>query len=307
MAEMIRKILTSQVKAVEGKDRVLEFIGTTESTDRDNEVIKADAWQVDRYVKNPVVQWAHNYQEPPIGKTLSIRKSAKNETIFEIEFASKETYEFADTIFKLCKGGFLSATSVGFIPIESLPGKKEGDPDRTFTKVELLEISIVPVPSNPEALVTARSQGLITVKEFNKVKKSVIVPIPESEEPQDHKPKEVSQSEIKDELDYIISLIKAGDLNDENKLLVKTLGETIGVLQGTTIPVDIKSPIRSLVEPVIKMMDSHHAAHEKWYAGCKAALDAMCEMPEGEVEVPQQETFEEYVQKIINKKISEVK
>ncbi len=265
----IRKILTTQVKTVEGKERVLDFIGTTELPDRDGEVIKADAWQVERYIKNPVVQWAHRYDEPPIGKTLSITQNAKHETIFEVEFATKDTYEFADTIFKLCKGGFLSATSVGFIPIESQPGKKEGDPKRTFLKVELLEISIVPVPTNPDALVTARKAGLISVKEFEFVTKV-----------ERKEPKAISQAAIKDEFDYVMTLIKAGDLNDDNKKLVEELAKSISALQGATIPVDIKSPIRSMVKPVIKLLDSHHAAHLACYLGCKSALDAMCETPE---------------------------
>jgi hypothetical protein len=99
--EAIRKIISTHIKEVKGKERVLEFIGSTEVPDRDNEVIKSSAWQVESYTKNPVVQWAHNYGEPPIGKTLSIRQDRKKQTIFEIEFADKETYEFADTIFKL--------------------------------------------------------------------------------------------------------------------------------------------------------------------------------------------------------------
>lgn len=190
MAEtMMRKIITNHVKAVNG--RVLEFVGSTEMPDRDNEVIKASAWQVDQYVKNPVVQWAHNYQDPPIGKTLSIRQS-QGKTIFQIEFALPEVYEFADTIFKLCKGGFLNATSVGFIPLESQPGKKDG-PARTYTKVELLEISIVPVPANPDALVTARNQGLITVKDFERITKPeetddyIRIPVADADKHKDHR------------------------------------------------------------------------------------------------------------------------
>jgi len=207
MPEMIKKTIATTVKAVEGKGRVLEFVGSTEVADRDGEVIKASAWNVDRYLKNPVVQWAHRYDEPPIGRTLSLRQDS-GKTIFEIEFADAETYPFADTIFRLCKGGFLSATSVGFMPLEYTNGKKESEPRRTFTSVELLELSIVPVPSNPEALAIARSQGLISVKEFEAVTKTR---------------KKATQGEIKDEIEYLTLLIEESGLNEETRQLADNL------------------------------------------------------------------------------------
>mgnify|MGYP003393751138 CR=1 FL=1 len=166
----VQKIITTKITPTEGKDRVLEFVGSTETVDRDGEVIKADAWQLGSYNKNPVVQWAHDYQSPPIGKTLSIERRG-TDTVFQIQFATSDEYAFADTVYKLCKGGYLNATSVGFIPIEYEKAKKQGDPSRTFTKVELLEISIVPVPSNPDALVSARNAGIITVKDFDRITK----------------------------------------------------------------------------------------------------------------------------------------
>jgi phage head maturation protease len=57
--------------------------------------------------------------------------------------------------YKMAKGGFLNSQSVGFIPEDWKPGKSAGDPDRTYTKCELLEISMVVVPANPNATVGA--------------------------------------------------------------------------------------------------------------------------------------------------------
>lgn len=360
MAEMIRKQIITLVKEVKGKDRVLEFIGTTEGIDRDGEVIKADAWQVDEYTKNPVVQWAHDYSSPPIGKTLSIRRDKKNSTIFEIEFADKETYEFADTIFKLCKGGFLNATSVGFIPLEFDTGKKETDPRRTYTKVELLEVSIVPVPSNPDALVTAREAGLITVKEFEFVTKPeetedyfrVPVKGESADKHSGHRirtidisaekgikalycgeckvvitylfdkkhdwtmakaeawvkehEKTVSQAQIKDEIDYLSAMFEEAGMTEENKALFLTLTKRVA---GSDMPVDIKQAIRDMVAPVIKMMESHHKAHEKWYEGCKSALESMCDLSEQPKGQPPAdgESMRDFLREEIIKQLTEVK
>lgn len=175
MPEIIRKALQVEVKDV--GSRVLELIGSNEGIDRDGELIKAAGWQLDNYRKNPVVLWAHDYHQPPIGKAVGV-DIKDGHLLFRVEFAPAEAYPFADTIYRLYKGGFLSATSVGFIPIEtedgetleSVDGKEISiKPSRTFIKQELLELSAVPVPSNPEALIQARAQGILTVKELQQI------------------------------------------------------------------------------------------------------------------------------------------
>jgi hypothetical protein len=69
----------------------------------------------------------------------------------------------ADVVYQMIKGGFLNAVSVGFSPIE---WKQTSDKSRPggidFSKVELLEISIVPIPALPSALVQARAAGIET-------------------------------------------------------------------------------------------------------------------------------------------------
>ncbi len=294
MAEQLNKIISTRVKEVPAKERVLQFIGTTEVPDRDGEVIKASAWQVDRYTKNPVVQWAHQYDKPPIGRTLSIRQTKQKETVFEIEFAEKETYEFADTIYKLCKEGYLNATSVGFIPIESEKGK--GEVVKLFTKVELLEVSIVPVPSNPEALVTARNAGVITTKEFEAITKTEDKPKSKDKTP---------QVQIKDEIDYLSELCDKNTLNPENIESTKALVAKLLRLTGSDIPdEDMKgaAPIKRLVRPIMKAMDAHHADHNKCHDGVMKALKAMCEMPDGE---PEPDADDKAIENAIDKAIEE--
>jgi len=63
----------------------------------------------------------------------------------------------------LVKGGFLSATSVSWNPLEwkySTDRSRPGGID--FLKQELLEVSQVPVPALPAALVEARRRGIDT-------------------------------------------------------------------------------------------------------------------------------------------------
>lgn len=168
MADVIRKTLPVEIKEI--ADRVVEFIGSTETQDRDREIILAKGWDLKNFRKNPVFLFAHRYDQPPIGKALKV-KVEDGALKFQIEFADQETYPFADTIYRLYKGGFMRATSVGFVPIEwrdnDEDDEDEKSPRRIYTKQELLELSAVPVPSNPNALVQARNEGIITTKDFD--------------------------------------------------------------------------------------------------------------------------------------------
>lgn len=174
MVDMLKRLMTVEVKAIE--DRVLEIAGSTEDKDRMGDIIRADGWKLRPFKANPVFMWVHDYDQPPIGraKRVWIDKET-NKLMFKIEFAGPEVYEFADTIYKLYLGGFLHATSVGFIPLD-WEGKDEENPfpkweNNVYTSQELLELSAVPVPANAHALVEARDQGFITVKEFEAVTK----------------------------------------------------------------------------------------------------------------------------------------
>ncbi len=170
--ETVYKTYPFAVKEI--AERTLEFVGSTEDIDRDGEVVEVAGWQLDNYMKNPVFMWAHDYREPPIGKATKVWKR-DGQLKFNIEFAPKETYEFADTIYKLYKGGFLNATSVGFMPDPDSIVMEDGDgvktPRKRYKKQELLELSGVPIPSNTNALRNAIDSGVITTKEFEVITK----------------------------------------------------------------------------------------------------------------------------------------
>lgn len=165
-------IFDCEVKAAKENDRVLRFIGTTEAKDRYGDVISVKGWQLKNYKKNPVFLWAHNYNELPIGKVLKIEKG-DGALYFDVEFAGAEVNPKAEFVFQAYKQGFLKATSVGFRSLkhEDLAEtddekaermKKEPDSQNgwRFLKQELLELSAVPVPANPEALMVARQKGV---------------------------------------------------------------------------------------------------------------------------------------------------
>ena len=280
MAKEIFKSYAVGVKQVEGAARTLQFVASTESVDRDGEVLQVTGWQTENYAKNPVFLWAHRYDEPPIGKCTKIESSGS--LVMDIEFADAETYPFADIVYRLYLGGFLNAVSVGFIPIEwETGGKKEGDPKKVFTKQELLELSAVPVPSNPEALQQARSAKVITLKEMKLVKKALES---KSTAVEEEKPTKAahSQAELADEMDYIKDLIVELGMSERTQLVAKDLAETIGRLTGCVKPEEIKSEDKDLIKSCKELVKVWNL-HDKSHGGINKAIEDIgkmfCEEP----------------------------
>ena len=152
--------LDSEPKALEGDAapaRAIRFVVSRNTVDRDNDTIDQKGWNLDSFRKNPVVPFAHDYRSLPVAKAVdtSIEDGALISTAV---FPTRDIYPFGDTVYQMIREGFLNAVSVGFRPKKHEVNKDRGGFD--FLEQELLEYSIVPVPSNPEALVQARSKGI---------------------------------------------------------------------------------------------------------------------------------------------------
>ena len=197
-------------------ERQYEFTASTSGIDRDGESILASGWDLKNFKKNPVLMYAHDYRTLPIGKVPRVWASKDGTLKNTVQFPPEGTYEFADIVERLVDTGYLKTESVGFIPKEWDEGDGEKSPRRTYTKQELLEISIVPVPSNPDALRNAVDDGVITTKQFEAITTPEVV-----EEVK--KPKEVSQEEVKDEIDYLSLMIDEVGLNDETEESLREL------------------------------------------------------------------------------------
>lgn len=162
-------------------------VATDFSVDRDGERIDPNGWDFKNFQKNPVLLFAHDYREAPVGKVLDLRKDG-NRVLFKAQFAV-DISERAREIFELYKAKFMNAFSVGFIPREwKDEDGKDGKRVRTFTRAELLEISAVPVPANPNAIVMARSAKSFSEDILNQMEKAAkneegaIAPKQEAEE-----------------------------------------------------------------------------------------------------------------------------
>lgn len=141
----------------EGESRIIDFTISNETADSYKDVVSADGWNLDRFIKNPVVLWAHNRGLLPVGKATEVRVEGES-LMASAEFATQELNPFAENVFQMLKAGFLKAVSVGFIPLEWTWDDERGG--YNFLKNELFEFSVVPVPANPDALQNALRSGL---------------------------------------------------------------------------------------------------------------------------------------------------
>jgi len=156
----MKKIITGHFKAFDEDSGLITFVASTNVEDREGEVIDPNGWILDGVGKNLPLLWSHNAYELPIGKVVEARVE-NNNLVTVVEFAYKVN-EFAKKVYDLVKAGFLNAVSVGFLP-------RAYDAQGNMISQELLELSVVNVPANQEALRSEVYQSFI--KSLDKIEK----------------------------------------------------------------------------------------------------------------------------------------
>lgn len=161
--------LPSESELVHGERADISLV-SVESVDRDGEVVLAKGMDVTLFGRNPIVTFAHNYSELPVGKAAWVKKvkgGIKAKTQYSVKPVGWEGNWFPDAVFSMVQEGILKGKSVGFIPtyIRS-PTKEEIANNPTWKNASaiietatLLEYAIAPVPVNQDALVQAVAKG----------------------------------------------------------------------------------------------------------------------------------------------------
>lgn len=173
---MEHKTLTFEV--LKQHDNGGEITINTAAVDRDRDRVLPHGASLDNYLKNPVVQWGHNYHDPwaTIGKTtgLTVDERGINAT-FELRDPVNEA-DPMNVIKALWDNGLVKTASIGFNPIKGNENEHGGV---DFEEWELLEWSLVPIPANQEALrlaVKGLSGPLISLDEDTTTTLDVIEP-----------------------------------------------------------------------------------------------------------------------------------
>lgn len=165
MSDIALKFFVAEKAEVNEEDRTIVSYISTESLDRDKEIVLAKGADLDNYRKNPIVLWGHDSKATPIGKNLWIRHDGRG-LLAKTQYAKTPK---AEEIWQLRKDGFLKGYSIGFIPKagktadgmmaygppheKELKTNPEWSEARNIVRAwELLEYSDVPIPSNPDSL-----------------------------------------------------------------------------------------------------------------------------------------------------------
>lgn len=251
---------TAETKALADTRSLIVTI-STDTPDRDGDVVVPKGVKLDNFLKNPVVLFGHKYDEPAIAKASDI--VADDHTIkAKVTFPTKGVYPFADTIYDLIKEGIMNAWSIGFSVDKNMTERLESG-GLKFNSSELLEFSAVPVPANAEALTVLRSKGISedNIEDLAKelAEEAPVAPerLPEEKAVEDSKVEKgvsevISLAWIIDDLNWLIYSFGKNEVNEETLaqmtdalvILLKVLkGQAVLGKKEFTIEPGVEAPV----------------------------------------------------------------
>lgn len=159
---MKKKFIQGYFKVKKEGDK-LSIVASDETLDRHGDVIKVESWDLSNFKKAPRMLVDHDHRvEKIVGKWEDIQVDGKSLTMSPV---FHDFTPLAVAVKEMVNEGFLDTVSVGFIPHGP---EKDGDTGRN----ELIEVSFVTVPANPNARIakalneTPDAESLAKVKEF---------------------------------------------------------------------------------------------------------------------------------------------
>lgn len=164
-----------RAEAPQGEGRRMTFVASDETRDSYGTVLPVSEWNLERYNNNGIVGYAHNlygsYDADPdyvIGRGRAYVKGA--ELLVDIEFEPEGTNEIADKVWRKLQFGSLNGVSVGFSAQGAHWGEGEeaedgSKPTLYYTGLELLEVSVVTIPANPNAVRRSISEEMTDIRE----------------------------------------------------------------------------------------------------------------------------------------------
>jgi uncharacterized protein len=249
-------------KSIDAENQIIEgVVGSDDSVDRHGDRINPKGWDLKNYKKSPVILINHDYQSMPVGKAINVRVE-NNQLLFDIEFS--KTYDVAIKAFNLIKEGIWKAWSVGFLVKE---WARTGE-DYTINKAELLELSLVTVPANPNAL-SPKQLGMI--EEFNNLEVKTAEVVEEEKEPE---VKEVI-AEIQKQLGELSAKVDTFDKSIDEKIDTKMAELTKLSISETESDEELST------SPVLEALNAVQAELINQNKGSGKALQSLNELLKG--------------------------
>ena len=162
MTHIVKFVRPTALKLLNEQEGLISAVVSTEDVDRDGDIVRQDGWDLTHFSTHPILLSSHNYRglTNQIGEWTQMKVEG-TELVGEAKYYIGEGNEEADWGFKLASKG-RAAFSVGFVPDMSKAKQIEdnGNLSYEFQGQELLEVSQVTVPSNPQALQAMKGMNL---------------------------------------------------------------------------------------------------------------------------------------------------
>jgi HK97 family phage prohead protease len=134
----------------------IDVIASTAAIDSYDEIVE-QTWDLSRFNANPVVLWAHQSRELPLGYASNV--GVVNGALqMRLNFCDATANPMGPQVYALFKQKALRAVSVGFIPRDVRLEMRDGREIFVLSNNLLLEISPTPIGANPEALAKSHAR-----------------------------------------------------------------------------------------------------------------------------------------------------
>lgn len=188
------KDLQFTLKEVNEEENSIRAVFSTSEVDRHGEQVDQTTWILEDYLLNPVVLFAHQHNQPVVGRVTSIGINQDGNLEGTVQFAAKE-YDFANTLWQLYKNKYMKAFSVGFMPEDvEFKTDESGEEVPVLRNNRLYELSTVPVGAAARALAKQKGIDLTPVEDISGIEKK------------DEEVRAKKSSEFRDSLPSVCSL-----------------------------------------------------------------------------------------------------
>lgn len=152
--------MAGEIRKKNDETRTITFVASDGTKDSAGTVLNQDNWDLTRFNSNGIIGYQHKVYggwddtdnpDNVIGKGVAYIEDKK--LMVDITFEPADINPLADKIYKKIQFGSLRAVSVGFLPVGRGRFGEGADADTYyFAGQQLLEVSVVNIPANPNAL-----------------------------------------------------------------------------------------------------------------------------------------------------------
>lgn len=181
MDKILLRAFVPEIRKKDTDTRTITFVASDGSRDSAHTVLNQEAWDLRRFNANPIIGYNHEIYgawdtkdvDFVIGKGRAYVEDKK--LLVDITFEPASINELAEKVYQKVLFGSLNAVSVGFLPVgkgawgegDEAPG--ESRETYYYAGQELLEISVVNIPSNSNA--TRKGEDAAAAEELAALRK----------------------------------------------------------------------------------------------------------------------------------------